>query len=266
MMTGNSEHAMMLLIPLIAGDGIVYGICGLEMSDILFKRLYSPNSDRYPHIVSIIAPDSPDEIDTDKGLLAGNAYLSSKTIGLLTKEDTREGLLRLHTADGISYIGMTKPIQLYSSGSPFRDETWTAGLLTLASDLGNTGEDNRLFYGILTAILAVSLGGSLISALRSPLFTAKRYVRQEVIQEQKETAPASVLFEQFLKNLDTLSPAEQAVFALYKQDKSAQEIADALFVSINTIKFHNKNIYSKLGISSLKALKVYIGMMKEREG
>ena len=73
-------------------------------------------------------------------------------------------------------------------------------------------------------------------------------------------------YERFLQNLKTLSTAERSVFNLYLDGKTAQEIAEELFITINTVKFHNGNIYKKLGVSSLKELKVYMGMMKTREG
>jgi DNA-binding CsgD family transcriptional regulator len=79
----------------------------------------------------------------------------------------------------------------------------------------------------------------------------------------EDAAPNRADYEQFLKNLKTLTTMERAVFNLYTKGKTARQIADALFVSDNTIKFHNKNIYKKLGVSSLKALKVFINMMRE---
>ena len=36
-------------------------------------------------------------------------------------------------------------------------------------------------------------------------------------------------------------------------------------MSENTVKFHNKNIYSKLGISSRKQLLQYATLMREQE-
>ncbi|MDR1589562.1 MAG: helix-turn-helix transcriptional regulator [Oscillospiraceae bacterium] len=66
-----------------------------------------------------------------------------------------------------------------------------------------------------------------------------------------------------MENLKTLTATERAVFDLYMGEKTAREIADELFITDNTVKFHNKNIYRKLGVSSLKVLWVYMKMMKE---
>ena len=70
-------------------------------------------------------------------------------------------------------------------------------------------------------------------------------------------------FERFLEGLKTLTATERSIFNMYMEDRSAQQIADELVISYNTVKFHNKNIYKKLGVSSLKVLRVYIHMMKE---
>lgn len=57
------------------------------------------------------------------------------------------------------------------------------------------------------------------------------------------------------KNVETLSKQEQKVMELILEDKSNKEIAEALFVSVNTVKTHINNIYKKLNISSREELK-----------
>ena len=49
---------------------------------------------------------------------------------------------------------------------------------------------------------------------------------------------------------DELSEREQGVFQLLCEGMTAQEIADRLHVSANTVRFHLKNIYRKLGVNS----------------
>ena len=73
------------------------------------------------------------------------------------------------------------------------------------------------------------------------------------------------MFKQFLNNIDTLSPAERVVFDLYMEGCTGKEIAEKLYLSINTIKTHNKRIYEKMNVSSRNELMVYINMMKEIE-
>jgi len=42
---------------------------------------------------------------------------------------------------------------------------------------------------------------------------------------------------------------ELEILALIAAGLKNQEIADKLFISLNTVLYHNKNIYSKLGVS-----------------
>jgi DNA-binding CsgD family transcriptional regulator len=57
----------------------------------------------------------------------------------------------------------------------------------------------------------------------------------------------------------TITRAEQSVWhALVKHD-TVDKVAEALFVSRNTIESHRKKLFKKLGISSIKALiKLYV--------
>lgn len=61
-------------------------------------------------------------------------------------------------------------------------------------------------------------------------------------------------YEYFICNLSTLTPTEHKIYELYLSGKNAKQIAQLLNITENTLKFHNKNIYSKLGISSRKQL------------
>lgn len=61
-------------------------------------------------------------------------------------------------------------------------------------------------------------------------------------------------YEYFLCNLGTLTASEYKIYELYLQGKNVKQIAEIMGITENTLKFHNKNIYSKLGISSRKQL------------
>ncbi len=60
--------------------------------------------------------------------------------------------------------------------------------------------------------------------------------------------------EYFKENIHTLTPTEKAVFNLYLEGKGTKDIMAELNITENTLKYHNKNIYSKLGVSSRKQL------------
>lgn len=58
----------------------------------------------------------------------------------------------------------------------------------------------------------------------------------------------------FISQIPTLTPTERSVYELYRSGKGTKEVLQALNISENTLKYHNKNIYSKLGVKSRKQL------------
>ena len=58
-----------------------------------------------------------------------------------------------------------------------------------------------------------------------------------------------------LFNTDSLTKQEQNIVALICEDKTNKEIADALFVSVSTIKTHVNNIFKKLKVQSREEIK-----------
>ena len=54
----------------------------------------------------------------------------------------------------------------------------------------------------------------------------------------------------FQEGIQLLTPTEQAIYNFYLERKTAKEIMELLNIKENTLKFHNKNIYSKLGVVS----------------
>lgn len=61
---------------------------------------------------------------------------------------------------------------------------------------------------------------------------------------------------QFLNGFDTLTPKERALFDLYIDGVQTKDILEKLNIKENTLKFHSKNLYAKLGVSSRKQLTV----------
>ncbi len=81
--------------------------------------------------------------------------------------------------------------------------------------------------------------------------------KEEIIPEE---------YNYFVENLGMLTPAEYRVYELYLSGKTAKQIAKILHITENTLKYHNKNIYSKLGISSRKQLLRFAALKQHRDG
>ena len=61
-------------------------------------------------------------------------------------------------------------------------------------------------------------------------------------------------YQHFASQLCSLTPTERTIYELYLSGKNSREIMEKLTIKENTLKYHNKNIYSKLGVSSRKQM------------
>ena len=64
-------------------------------------------------------------------------------------------------------------------------------------------------------------------------------------------------YKKFEDQLQTLSNAERRIFDLYIEGYDAKEICNMLYISINTLKTHNRRIYTKMNVSSRVELLKY---------
>ena len=90
---------------------------------------------------------------------------------------------------------------------------------------------------------------------------------RELVQQKEEALRAtstddsssdrvvsSEMMEYFAQGLDTLTSQERQIYEAYLSGMSTKDIMIELNIKENTLKFHNKNLYSKLGVSSRKQL------------
>jgi len=70
------------------------------------------------------------------------------------------------------------------------------------------------------------------------------------LERLRRTAASSSLHVRVPKLIDPLTERERDVLRFLPSRLTIREIADELFVSVNTLKFHLKVIYRKLGVSS----------------
>ena len=72
-------------------------------------------------------------------------------------------------------------------------------------------------------------------------------------------------YQHFQDCLANLTRKELDIFNLYLDGKTSKQIQEICAITSNTLKYHNANIYSKLGIKSRKELLTYAMMMKEKD-
>ncbi len=318
---GNSEAGFLLCLPLRSKDGTVFGLCGIEVSDRLFKSLYTPEGGNFDNIFTVMAPACEEGLCTSKGLLAGNSYLTGKRWDFNLAEDgAHDGFIHFSGGNEL-YAGKTASVRLYPNGSPYANDPWTVAVLMPHSILHSAVEGNsNIFLWTVVILLATSLVVSFFISRRyvKPVHEALDSIRstpheerkatpyteindlfeflaskdkehenevqrlhgeREAVQNQYEQVQTYVThladermpevneddFEMFLKHLHTLTPKEREIFNYYLEGKKAKEIMELAGINQNTLKYHNKNIYSKLGVTSRKQLLEYAALMKYRK-
>lgn len=103
-----------------------------------------------------------------------------------------------------------------------------------------------------------------VSYIISEMFLLGMYAMQKTEHTQPDVAvvpatpavpdPEEAQRELFLSGISKLTNAENVIFHLYLEGKRTKEVMAQLNITENTLKYHNRNLYSKLGVSSRKEL------------
>lgn len=73
------------------------------------------------------------------------------------------------------------------------------------------------------------------------------------------------LFSEFSRNVTTLTSAEKKILLYYIDGHETADIPSLAFVSIHTVKKHNRSIYQKLGVASKDELMLYIELFRRTD-
>jgi len=92
---------------------------------------------------------------------------------------------------------------------------------------------------------------------------AQTEISRLAYSRKSEVDPDS--YQAFLANLKSLTPTEKLVFDHYLDGKNAKEIMAVLNIKETTLKYHNRNIYDKLGVASRKELLRYAALMRQEK-
>ncbi|MBR4286695.1 MAG: hypothetical protein IKT55_03190 [Clostridia bacterium] len=79
-------------------------------------------------------------------------------------------------------------------------------------------------------------------------------VNEDIIKAESEENTSETESKQVNIDLSGLTKTERKIYDYYIEGKSTKEVMAELNITENTLKYHNKNIYGKLGVSSRKQL------------
>lgn len=92
---------------------------------------------------------------------------------------------------------------------------------------------------------------------------AQAEINRLAYERDKEIDPDD--YRLFLEGMQSFTPAESNVFQYYLAGKSSKEILELMGIKDSTLRYHNRNIYQKLGVNSLKQMIRYGALVRQKE-
>ena len=113
---------------------------------------------------------------------------------------------------------------------------------------------------LLSVYLMIENQEKLIAALKAQTVLPPKTAISELKKDSKEFADHCKFI---VDQLPKLTPTERSIYECYLDGKSTKEVLSELSIMENTLKFHNKNLYGKLGVTSRKQLVEYAIAIRE---
>lgn len=189
------------------------------------------------------------------------------------------------------YIGLHQTISI--SKGEAEDTTWAAAILIPQdSYAAYTAEIQKTWIIAALGLLVVLLAISFFLARRfvRPITDSLKRFQQEGLPEQGLSSgisevdelaeflnararnqrleqgelPPNIaeLFDQFVERKDLLTEAERNILRYYIDGHEIADIPDLAFISMSTVRKHNRSIYEKLGVASRDELMLYIDLLR----
>lgn len=100
-----------------------------------------------------------------------------------------------------------------------------------------------------------------LHALEEEKQAAQKEVERLAYSRRQEIDPDA--YQHFKEGLSQLTKTERKIFDYYLSGKKAKEILELASIKESTLRYHNQNIYGKLGVNSLKQMLRYAALMKQ---
>ena len=284
--TGTWEDANLLYVPVVY-QGRVCGICGIELGDLYFQLSYASVKSQYGNVMTLIAPLEGDHLLLDKAMFGGSAGAALQTQGVLSIKD--EKYFESYDSGSVRYIGAHKSLEHKTVDG----KELVVALLLPESSFSSAVSSERAKWMIISfaaLLLLLVLSFFLSRSFAKPITQGIRSLKEEplmggtvakvgikeidelhdfvrALKEKRRLAEemppgVQLLFTDFSSRVQTLTPMERTVLQYYIEGHDTVETANLAFISINTVKKHNTNIYRKLGITTREELMLYIDLFR----
>ncbi|MDR1732408.1 MAG: helix-turn-helix transcriptional regulator [Synergistaceae bacterium] len=282
---GSSYRAMLCSAPLTDSQGKVFGVCGFEVSDILFRMSYVPAGGAYKSAFCVLAPAEAGVLDMSQALISWRYNeVGEPRLGKGPLVSGGDGYTEYRLGRDEAFAGMHRKVRIYSADSPFAGKNFALAILTPRADVDAAVSSRNLKIALCAAsLLAVGVAASYFFSkwYLDPLLKGLDAIRtgmeagtmegsggpesgtriqeiDDLIEFLKSVSGtekvvnrlSEKVMEEFAEKVKLLTPAEKKVFDLCVKGHSAEDIARLLHLSVNTVKSHNTRIFAKMNISS----------------
>ena len=282
------EDVTLLCVPVLDESGTVRGICGIELSDLYFTLAHNAVSGPYGSFLLALAPLDGDTLLLDRAMLGSTQGAALRPEGVMTirhgqnydtftcGDETYLGTYQLlpgKLADGHPLAAVTMvPESSYQHYAASVRWHWILGSLIflLAMLALSLILSHRFAKPIARSLAAIKDPDTeeFPSSGISEIDQLAEYIRSRppASLSHEELPPGiAALFSSFVERSAALTGTERQLLRYYAEGRSIGEIPELMYISANTVKTHNRNIYSKLGVNSYDGLMAYIEMFRRCE-
>lgn len=280
------EDAVFMTMPILGSNREVYGSCGIEVSSLCFRILYPESESTYGSMFTVLAPVENGKLMLMDGLIGeqSGGYLPDNA-----ELEVKQGRYfdTFETTDD-TYIGLMKETSLKGMG----ETTWAAAVLMPKDGyFQNTVKNRYLWMGLALGFVIMMIGLSFLMSTHfvKPIINSLDAIKDETLQTEESSGISEIdelcrfvstvknenhlseqglppnieeLFAKFETRAGTLSGAEHRILDYYIDGHEINEIPELSFISMSTVRTHNRNIYKKLEVASRDELMLYLDLLK----
>lgn len=152
-------ESMKYTVPLIDGNGVVYGVVGIGITEKSILRQIPSNDLISESACYVLALDDNNDGNYKISMHSGSAY--TRLIGsdneVICGSPVNENIIEFNQSNGIETIGNIQKIKLYNTDAPYSNEQWA--LISVADNV----KVLKIYYTfikmlLISAIISIALG------------------------------------------------------------------------------------------------------------
>ena len=218
-LSGTTEQAILLSVPMVGADGRVYGLCGFSVNQTYFSAHHAQ-----PSAVSSLAcvlSDAAEGLDIQKGLLTYPAGGFCFVPDELLAEKSLRGGLSAFVGSELFFVGISEPFTVAAGDEAPHD-------LTVL--ISKAAYDRAMLKSVIEIAALLTL--LVFFAVGCCLFYTRRYLRP-ILEDIDHVTVAGgekgkPIFEELLPISEKMRSHEEAVTVLKAERQDAQDRAEQL--------------------------------------